>query len=368
MSCATQPKAYKNALDFALASKNKKIRSVLTHIKDHEVQILYTSVKKGAQGQLAFSSHEFQVDSNQYFYPASSVKLIAAALSLEKLEQEGLSHETVYRLTDEPQQQTFSRDIQEIFAISSNDTYNRLFDYLGTDYMGQELSKKGIRPLRISHRLSTSDAANPKTRDLKIKTSAGVWREQNGFRNQEPTPLALTPIKKGQGFLEDGILVTQPFDFSLKNHFPIASQQALLKRIIFPETYQTEEQFKLGEEKRNFLLRAMGATPKELGYNSPEYYDSYGKFFIYGDRKKPIPSHIKIYNKVGYAYGTLTDNAYIVDEKNEISFLLTATILVNKNQIFNDNNYEYETIGIPFLAQLGREIYRYEKYQKRKKR
>ena len=367
MSCATQPKAYENALDFALASKNKKIRSVLKHVKDHEVQILYTSVNKGDHGQLVFSSYEFQVDSNHYFYPASSVKLIAAALSLEKLEQEGLSHETVYRLADELQQQTFSRDIQDIFAISSNDTYNRLFDYLGTDYIRQELSKKGIRPLRISHRLSTADAANPKTRDLKIKTLAGVWREQNGFRNQEPIPLVLSAIKKGQGFLEDGILVAKPFNFSLKNHFPIASQQALLKRIIFPETYQTEKQFKLGQEKRNFLLRAMGATPKELGYNSPEYYDSYGKFFMYGDQKKPIPSHIKIYNKVGYAYGTLTDNAYIVDEKNEISFLLTATILVNKNQIFNDNNYEYETIGIPFLAQLGREIYRYEKYQKRKK-
>ena len=76
--------------------------------------------------------------------------------------------------------------------------------------------------------------------------------------------------------------IKKPFNFSLKNHFPIASQQALLKRIIFPETYQTEKQFKLGQEKRNFLLRAMGATPKELGYNSPEYYDSYGKFFMYG--------------------------------------------------------------------------------------
>ncbi|MGB5359311.1 MAG: hypothetical protein WBN27_05150, partial [Eudoraea sp.] len=63
--------------------------------------------------------------------------------------------------------------------------------------------------------------------------------------------------------------------------------------------------------------------------------------------------------KVGFAYGTLTDCAYIVDEKNHIEFMLTATILVNKDDIFNNDNYEYEEIGIPFLAALGREFYNY---------
>jgi len=66
---------------------------------------------------------------------------------------------------------------------------------------------------------------------------------------------------------------------------------------------------------------------------------------------------MKIYNKVGYAYGTLTETAYIVDEENGIDFLLSATLLVNNNGIFNDDTYEYDEIGIPFLAQLGRELY-----------
>ena len=33
-----------------------------------------------------------------------------------------------------------------------------------------------------------------------------------------------------------------------------------------------------------------------------------------------------------------------------------ATILVNSNQIFNDDIYEFEQVGIPFLAALGQEI------------
>jgi len=88
--------------------------------------------------------------------------------------------------------------------------------------------------------------------------------------------------------------------------------------------------------------------------NNEEYYDSYGKFFIYGDRKGEMTDAIRIHNKVGYAYGTLTDVAYITDRESGVEFLLSATILVNENQIFNDNQYEYEEKGIPFLAELGR--------------
>jgi hypothetical protein len=29
---------------------------------------------------------------------------------------------------------------------------------------------------------------------------------------------------------------------------------------------------------------------------------------------------------------------------------------VNSNQIFNDDTYEFEQVGIPFLAALGQEI------------
>ena len=50
-----------------------------------------------------------------------------------------------------------------------------------------------------------------------------------------------------------------------------------------------------------------------------------------------------------------------------IEFFLTATILTNKNEIFNDDQYEYDQLGIPFLAALGREMYEFEKNQQRAK-
>jgi hypothetical protein len=43
-----------------------------------------------------------------------------------------------------------------------------------------------------------------------------------------------------------------------------------------------------------------------------------------------------------------------------VHFLLSATILVNENGIYNDDVYEYEATGLPFLAELGRALYQFE--------
>jgi len=35
-------------------------------------------------------------------------------------------------------------------------------------------------------------------------------------------------------------------------------------------------------------------------------------------------------------------------------------VYVNSNETFNDDHYEYETIGLPFLRDLGQAIYEIE--------
>ena len=69
---------------------------------------------------------------------------------------------------------------------------------------------------------------------------------------------------------------------------------------------------------------------------------------------------IKIFNKIGLAYGFAIDNAYVADLENDIEFFLTAVIYSNSNEVMNDNVYDYENISIPFLSELGRKIYDYE--------
>jgi hypothetical protein len=84
-----------------------------------------------------------------------------------------------------------------------------------------------------------------------------------------------------------------------------------------------------------------------------------------GAEKLPIPSNIKIFNKVGDAYGFLLDITYIVDTVNKVEFMLSGVIYCNKDGILNDSKYDYDTIGYPFYKNMGRLIYDYE--LKRKK-
>ena len=145
-------------------------------------------------------------------------------------------------------------------------------------------------------------------------------------------------MQKGRGYIKNDSLVNEPMDFSKKNYLPVSTLHSLMKRIIFPEKYSKEIQFKLSKESRAFLLKAMSTLPKDIGYNAYDYFDGYGKFFLYGDTKEDIPKHIKIYNKVGYAYGYLTDCAYIHDKKHNLEYIVTATIHVNANDIFVAGN------------------------------
>lgn len=362
-SCSEESKV--NPLEKALASEDIRIKRVLDSLAQYEVQIRYTQINR-RNDSIFFTDFDFQVDPNQYFYPASTVKFPAAVATLEKLNKlDSINRNTKFYVEGDSAETTFAKAIQEIFAVSDNKANNRLIEFLGFDVLNKSMVKRDVNPLRISHRLSTSNADDVTTKPLVIYINDSTTSSSKSLINSSPDNLQIQKVLKGKGFYSEDSLYQEPFDFSLKNFYPLPAQHKLLKRIIFPNHFPEKERFNLSENQHDFLLNAMSTLPKEAGYNETEYYDSYGKFFIYGDSKEPIPNHIKIYNKVGYAYGTLTDCAYIKDTKNNIDFMITATILVNKNGIFNDDYYEYDEIGIPFLAQLGRELYDIELKRKR---
>ena len=112
----------------------------------------------------------------------------------------------------------------------------------------------------------------------------------------------------------------------------------------------------------------MSTLPRESKapvYDTADYWDAYVKFLLYGSEKGTLPNNIRIFNKVGDAYGFLTDVAYIVDFKTNTEFMLSATIYCNSDGIFNDDKYNYETIGFPFMKNLGQVIYKYELQRKK---
>ena len=348
-----------NPIEQALGSDHSAIQRVMDSLPKYEVQILWTQIDTTEDGNLRFQDHSFQVDEKQYFYPASTVKLPMALLAAEYIsEHPPLNLDVNYVSKRDSIIHTVADDIRQIFAVSDNEAYNRLYEALGRDYVNERLAALNLKPVRIAHRLSTSDAAAAERGIVKFfPTYEGEVVELGNATDKPIEKVKLKGLQKGQAFLKDGVLVSTPFDFSEKNYFPLETQHELMKRIFFPEQFRESEQFKLNPYARERLITAMQLAPRSAGYDEKDFPDSYGKFFMYGDSKERIPKHIKIYNKVGYAYGTLTETAYVRDEKTGVHFLLSATILVNENEVFNDDTYEFESVGIPFMAQLGREIH-----------
>ena len=342
-----------NPLDVILNADHPAIKTVMDNLEQHEIQILLTEISKD-------TTYTFQVNDANYFYPASSVKFPIAVLALEKVNTlDSITSNTFFLVEGDTIYTTIRECVTKIFAVSDNQAYNQLYEFLGRDYINSKLNEKGFGPVRISHRLSIPNANNPETKPIVFKINDTTLVQQASLID---SPIEVFPIKKllkGKGYYSHDKLVNEPMDFSEKNYLPISTLHEMMKRIQFPEAFSIDKQFNLNIKDREFLLETMKTLPRNSGYNEETYYDGYVKFFLFGDTKERIPEHIKISNKVGYAYGYLTDCAYIQDTKHNISFLLTATIHVNNNAIFNDDVYEYDAIGIPFLAELGRQIHKF---------
>lgn len=349
-----------NPIEDILNSSHSAIKKVADSLQNYEVQIIYTQIDSTENGYV-FNDHSFRSTPKNYFYPASTVKSPIVWLAAEYVANHpDLTIDTPYTAERDSLSHTIANDISQIYAVSDNEAYNRLYEILGRDYINKRLREIGLKDTRISHRLSTTSA------DVAQRTKTSFYPSYEAptfYPSLKPDSqvesLSLNKIKKGVGYIKDGELINTPKDFSKKNYFALEDQHDFMKRLFFKDQFKPSKLLNVRPIEDIRIKKAMVTLPKDANYDTEHYYDSYGKFFMYGDSKEPIPEHIKIYNKVGYAYGTLTETAYIVDEQENVHFLLSATILVNDNGVFNDDTYEYDEVGIPFLAQLGREFYEY---------
>jgi len=317
---------------------------------NNEIQLKLTVIDE----RKGFKEYEYNVDSEKYFYPASTVKLPIALFALEKLnEHKNLSIDTPFMLEDDTLKTTIRRELEKIFILSDNQANNRLFEFLGQDYINNQLISKGFNNARIFHRLSTSNSSKLKSKrvDFFLKDSMISFQNDNQIVNK----LNLKNLKKGVGYINsEDKMINNSMDFSYKNFISIDNLHKIIKILFFPENFNEANRFNLTKKQKELVLKYMSGYPKEFGYDSEEYPYFFNKFFIYGDEELQFSDSFKIYNKVGLAYGQLTDTALII--KDGKSIILTATINVNTNGIYNDDLYDYDSVGFPFLAQVSREI------------
>jgi hypothetical protein len=157
-------------------------------------------------------------------------------------------------------------------------------------------------------------------------------------------------------------LIQGPFDFTKHNNVSLEDFQQMLQAVIFPSSVSKEKRFNFSEKDRLFLLQFLSQYPSETNYpkyDSEHFYDSYVKFF-FQDSAHSMPRNIRVFNKVGWAYGFLTDVSYVLDTANNVDYMLSATLYVNSDGVVNDSKYDEATVGFPFLKQIGNAFYQYE--------
>jgi hypothetical protein len=364
-----------------------KLLSILDQPERYQYQLIYTRIDRDEKNRPHFTEFTHHLDKNVYFNPASMVKMPLAFLALEKLNKmnkRGVSKYTAM-LTDsampphtrvladtssENGLPSVAHYIRKIFLVSDNDAYNRLYEFLGQQYINERLWKMGYTDLRITRRfVRMTEEENRHTNPVRfVKDGKTLYAQPPAY-----SPLEFDFSRKqligNAHYDRNEQLIQSPMDFTTHNNAPLHDLQMILRSVLFPESVPKRKRFDLRKDDYNFLYRYMSKLPTESirpRYDTTEFFNSYTKFFMFRADSSRIPEHIRVFNKTGWSYGFLTDVAYIVDFANQVEFMLSGVIYVNDDGILNDDKYEYRETGYPFFKEVGDIIYEHEKKRPRK--
>lgn len=388
IGCSKSVEEDEHFLENLMKTQPENFQKILDQADSLEIQIIYTQINRDENNTPSFKQFRFHVDSLRYFYPASTVKLPLCVLALDKINTLNISgldkyttmlHDSVYSgqlsvskdTTSENGMPSPAHYIKKILVTSDNDAYNRLYEFLGQKDANEQLTKRGY-DVRLLHRLERflKPDQNRHTEAVRFVQDGQVIHAQPMLFNSD----SIKPpsrIFRGKGFYKnDTLLVNDPFEFTYKNFYSLTDQQSFLQNLLFPEQADQKQKFNLTDADYKFLYQYLSQLPTETTWpkyhTDSAYHDAYCKFLMFGQENKRIPKNIRIFNKVGDAYGYLIDNAYIVDFDNRVEFMLSAVINVNTDGIYNDGVYEYDSLGFPFFKNLGKLIYEYELKRDRK--
>ena len=383
---------------YGFTQKNVDIQEILSSIQDSTTkavlanpatfryQIVYTQINRDKNGVPHFKNYTLQVDPDKYFNPASMVKMPLAFLSLEKLHElnkpEINKHTTILFDSSYQRQVSMYADsssknkkpsiahfIKRAFLISENDPYNRMYQFIGQSDINKKLLQKGYGSTKITRQfMGYTEDQNRHTNGIRfVNDNNTLLYEQAPQYNTDSFSFSAPILIGNAHWNSKDELVQGPFDFTKHNNISLEDMQKMLQAIVFPTSVPSKSRFNISEEDRQFLLQFLSQYPSETNYpkyDTEHFYDSYVKFF-FQDSTHSMPKNIRVFNKVGWAYGFLTDVSYVLDTLNNIDYMLSATLYVNSDGVVNDSKYDEETVGFPFLKQIGNAFYEYELKRKR---
>jgi hypothetical protein len=363
--------------------KNEKLFDNITgKSSGYDVQIIYTKIERENKN-IEFTDYYYNVNQKKYFYPSKTVFLPAAVLTLEKInklaEEYDLDKDRFVRIDDAVNQQiimyqdtssksnyaSFAHFIKKMLVNGDKNSYNYCYDFLNQRHFNDRIHQLGYNDSWFMHKLDgkaphTSRQSNIVTffrTDMKSYFVDIIYLK----RHTTTIPFYSVYVKKGEhnpvdyyssneklllgkGVVENGNIVDSSLNFTHTNKFTIEDIHNFLKSLMFPEIQKNK--FFLTDEDYIFLYQQLSANKAQDKAN-----------YLLSD--KINDSTITIFNNSGKDLGFMIDNVYVIDKKNGVEFFLTVVMNCNKENIFGDEYYEYETTGLTFMKNLSNFIHQY---------
>lgn len=367
-----------------IKGKDSLVDAVLSQPERYHFQFIYTQVQGSGEQPVL---HTADFSSNYYFYPASVVKLPTTLVALEKLAADSIptdaflavkNHQkcgsTKYIELTQNRKISFQEMINHLMVVSNNDYYNAFYHYATPKGLNDSLLNHGISSTKIYKSFTGCSFPNnlycnpvqisfPNNKQIFNQPSSRLEEAEmmNRYVYDSTKLFGLKHEYKRK-------IVDGPYDFNYNIEYPLTDIHATLSRLMFPELYSTQEQWKISEHDRLNLLAAMAAFPSSLkgkfSKDKKRYPNNLYKYIVLGDNN-PDYQDVVTYSKIGLSYGFVTETAFVHDISHNIRYLLSVNLYVNNNKTVNDGVYEYKETARPFLAKFGQLLLEYEKSKKR---
>lgn len=369
-----------------------KYKRVFENHSKYHLQVIYTQITRDSANRPHLKKFSLYPSTTKYYYPASLVKLPLVAMALEKID----SLNAIVHITKDTRvcvdsahmcQTRESRDslaetgypsiaqyIKRMLLVSDNTAYNRIYEFLSPAYINSRLNRLGYKNAIVNQRfnINCDSTFNRYTNPfLFLNMDSTIIYAQPPDSNLNPIVNKAQNTKVGKGFMDKNNKLKPPRDFRHNNYMPFADENDILLSIIFPKTVAPSKRFKLNKDDYKFLYKYMGMLPRESDcpfYNRKDFPDNFKKYIYFGKTDTITDTNVRSLNIVGRAYGFLADCSYIIDLNTGSEYCLSVLIYVNEKDILNTGKYEYDTIGLPFMSDLGKAILDYENKRKKKHR
>jgi hypothetical protein len=342
------------------------IREVFSHPQYYRLKIVYTQVYTNSFGNKKLSSWSYRDTVNEYFYPASLVKIPLVLTSMQFFnEHKILDPKLSDILVDSSsyiKERTIYDDIMLMLSASDNFAFNRIYNLVGPKYININLLKKKYLNTIVIHRFQQgstqfNQTALPVT---VLSQTCDTLYSHRADPMYAPIQHGMADSLIGFGYFLNDSLIPKPKSFKYHNFVDIRDVHDMMISLNYPNLTK-RTRFNITENQRKTIIKCLQTSP--LHPNTVEYsdtaifYPNYLRFTLFGRDKKITYPNIEYFNKSAMAYGFLGDCCYLKDTANDVEFYLSIYMYVNKDEILNDNKYDYDEIGVPFMKRLGEIIY-----------